>query len=382
MSSSQADIESRVQTLKMVGLIVNPIAGMGGAVGLKGTDGRATLAKAIALGAKPVAGERAKEFLRAFGALARTIEFLTCPGEMGERVFAELGIACRVVGGRKGETGAQDTKLAAKAMEESGADIVAFCGGDGTARDVMDSIDQRLPALGVPAGVKMQSGAFAVSPGMAAEIVVKFIWGELPVREAEVADVDEEAFRDGRLSSKLYGYLTIPYEPMAIQGMKAPTPVTDEVDENKKALGKWIAENMEAGVIYVLGPGSTVKSINEALGIDFTLLGVDLVADGRLIRKDANESEVLELTSGKPFHIVVSPIGRQGFIFGRGNQQISAAVLRRSGREGVTVISTQDKLDGIEVLRVDTGDGYADTMFRGAIKVLVDYGVFRMVRVA
>jgi predicted polyphosphate/ATP-dependent NAD kinase len=139
---------------------------------------------------------------------------------------------------------------------------------------------------------------------------------------------------------------------------------------------------MEAGVIYVLGPGSTVKSINEALGIDFTLLGVDLVADGRLIRKDANESEVLELTSGKPFHIVVSPIGRQGFIFGRGNQQISAAVLRRSGREGVTVISTQDKLDGIEVLRVDTGDGYADTMFRGAIKVLVDYGVFRMVRVA
>jgi len=169
---------------------------------------------------------------------------------------------------------------------------------------------------------------------------------------------------------------------MAIQGMKAPTPVTDEVDENKKALGKWVAENMEAGVIYVLGPGSTVKSINEALGIDFTLLGVDLVADGRLIRKDANESEVLELTSGKPFHIVVSPIGRQGFIFGRGNQQISAAVLRRSGREGVTVISTQDKLDGIEVLRVDTGDGYADTMFRGAIKVLVDYGVFRMVRVA
>jgi predicted polyphosphate/ATP-dependent NAD kinase len=125
-----------------------------------------------------------------------------------------------------------------------------------------------------------------------------------------------------------------------------------------------------------------VKSINEALDIDFALLGIDLVADGRLIRKDANESEILELTSGKPFHIVVSPIGRQGFIFGRGNQQLSPAVLRRAGREGVTVISTQDKLEGIEVLRVDTGDSDTDAMFKGGIKVLVDYGVFRMVRVA
>jgi len=370
--------------LRRVGLIVNPVAGMGGAVGLKGTDGRATLEKAISLGARPVAGERAKEFLRTFGALARTIEFLTCPGEMGERVFKELGIACRVIGGREGrtETGPEDTKLAARMMEESGADIVAFCGGDGTARDVMDSIGQRLPALGVPAGVKMQSGTFAISPGAAAEIVIKFLWEELPVREAEVADVDEEAFRDGRLSSKLYGYLMVPYEPMAIQGMKASTPVTDEADDNKKALGKWVGENMEAGVVYVLGPGSTVKSINEALGIDFALLGVDLVMDGKLICKDANESEILKLTSGKPFHIVVTPIGRQGFIFGRGNQQISPAVLRGAGREGVTVISTQEKLEGIEVLRVDTGDSNADAMFRGGIKVLVDYGVFRMVRVA
>lgn len=368
--------------MKRVGLIVNPIAGMGGAVGLKGTDGRATLEKAISLGAKPVAGDRAKEFLKAFGALARTIEFLTCSDEMGERVFTELGIACKVVSGRKAETGPEDTKLAAKVMEESGVDIVAFCGGDGTARDVMDSIDQRLPALGVPAGVKMQSGAFAVNPGAAAEIVIKFIWGELPVKEAEVADVDEEAFRDGRLSSKLYGYLMVPYEPMAIQGMKAPTPVTDKADDNKRALGKWVAENMEVGIVYILGPGSTVKSINEALGIGFTLLGVDLVADGRLIGKDANESEILDLISGKPFHIVVSPIGRQGFIFGRGNQQISPTVLRRAGREGVTVISTQDKLDGIEVLRIDTGDNNLDAMFRGGIKVLVDYGVFRMVRVA
>jgi len=367
--------------LRRVGLIINPIAGMGGAVGLKGTDGIEIVKKARALGAENVSLERAKAFLRSFGALLSTIEFLTCQGEMGEGVFQELKIPCKVIPGRTGETSAEDTKSAAKYMQNSDVGIIAFCGGDGTARDILDAVEQRVPVIGIPSGVKMHSGVFAVSPKAAAEIVTKFLWDELPLKEAEVADVDEDAFREGRLSARLYGYLIAPYEPTGIQGMKAPTPITDEVSENRRAIAKWVIENMEDGVIYILGPGSTVKTINEVLNMEGMLLGVDLVLDKRMLRSDVGEREILEAISKRPARIVVSPIGRQGFIFGRGNQQISGRVLRKLGKEAVMILSTREKLEGIQVLRVDTGDPDTDALFRGTMRVLVDYGIFRAMKV-
>jgi len=367
--------------LRRVGLIINPIAGMGGAVGLKGTDGTEIVKRARALGAENVSADRAKAFLRTFGALSNTIEFLTCPGEMGERVFQELKIPCKVIPGRTGETSAEDTKSAAKYMQKSDVAIIAFCGGDGTARDILDAVEQRVPVIGIPSGVKMHSGVFAVNPKAAAEIVTKFLWGELPLKEAEVADVDEEAFREGRLSARLYGYLIAPYEPTGIQGMKAPTPITDEVGENRRAIAKWVVEKMEDGVLYILGPGSTVKTINEVLNMEGMLLGVDLVLDKRMLHSDVNEREILEAISKRPARVVVSPIGRQGFIFGRGNQQISGRVLRKLGKEAVMIVSTREKLEGIEVLRVDTGDSDIDALFRGIMRVLVDYGIFRAMKV-
>jgi predicted polyphosphate/ATP-dependent NAD kinase len=366
-----------VQPVRKVGLIVNPIAGMGGKVGLKGTDGKEALRKAKELGAEPVAPPRASEFIAALGTLAKTMEFVTCPGSMGEDVLRDCGVIPKVIPGkRRAATTANDTKAAAAAMAGMGLDLIIFCGGDGTARDIMDAIGEGVPVLGIPAGVKMQSGVFATTVKEAANVAMRHLWGELPLREGEVADVDEEAYRKGRLSTRLYGYLLVPYEPHSIQGMKAPSAITDDVMENRSAIAKYVAERMERGVGYILGPGSTVKAINERLGEPMTLLGVDLMKDGRVVVNDANESEILkELGSGR-WQIVVSPIGRQGFLFGRGNQQVSPRVIKAVGKDGILVVATRDKMEGIDRLIMDTGDSEADGIFQGVAKVLVDYGVF------
>ncbi|MCQ5340231.1 MAG: ATP-NAD kinase family protein [Candidatus Methanomethylicia archaeon] len=367
--------------MRKVGFIINPIAGMGGAVGLKGTDGEEILEKAIKLGAEKVALKRAEEFLKSLGSLANTIEFWTCPGEMGEDIFNKLNINHKLIPGKRGKTTAEDTKFAAKYMLESNLDIIVFCGGDGTARDILDIIDMKVPVIGVPAGVKMQSGVFAINPRVAAELLIKYLWGELPLKEAEVADVDEESYRAGRLSTKLYGYLLTPYEPDYIQGMKTPTPIRDDIIENMEAIAKWIIENMEDDTIYILGPGTTVKKILELLGLDGTLLGVDLLLNRRILKKDVNEKEILEFIRDNKAKIIVSPIGKQGFIFGRGNQQISPKVIKMVGKENIIIISTKEKLKDIKFLRVDTGDIEVDKMFANGVKVLIDYGLFRVMKV-
>ncbi|MEM1573845.1 MAG: ATP-NAD kinase family protein [Candidatus Methanomethylicaceae archaeon] len=367
--------------IRKIGFIVNPIAGMGGSVGLKGTDGEEILEKAIKLGAKKVALKRAEEFLNSLGTLANTIEFWTCPGEMGEEILKKLNIKYNVIPGRIGKTTAEDTKKAAKYMLNLGVSIIVFCGGDGTARDILDAINTSIPVIGIPAGVKMQSGVFAITPKAAAELLIKYLWDEVSLKEVEVADVDEEAFRLGRLSAKLYGYLLTPYEPNYIQGMKTPTPIKDDVLENMKAIAKWIVDNMEEDVIYILGPGTTVKSILEILGLNGTLLGVDLIMNKKIIKLDANEMDIIQCIKGKKAKIIVSPIGNQGFIFGRGNQQISPEVIKIVGKENIIVISTREKLKDINVLRVDTGDLEVDNMLRGSIKVLIDYGIFKIFKV-
>jgi predicted polyphosphate/ATP-dependent NAD kinase len=363
--------------MRKVGFIVNPIAGMGGRVGLKGTDGSEVLRRAKVLGAEPVAPRRASEFVEALRSLSEAIEFVTCPGSMGEDVLRARGVAPEVIPGRrKGRTSARDTKDAAAAMARMGLDLILFCGGDGTARDVMDAVGGGVPVLGIPAGVKMQSGVFATTIREAASVAVRYLWGELPLKEGEVADVDEDAYRKGRLATRLYGYLLVPYEPRSIQGMKEPAAATDDAIENRDAVARYVAERMERGVGYILGPGSTVKAINGMLGVPATLLGVDLVRDGKVVAEDAKESDMIrELRSGM-WKIVVSPIGRQGFLFGRGNQQISPAVIKAVGREGIQVVATMDKVEGIDRLKMDTGDSDADGIFQGVAKVLVDYGVF------
>ncbi len=356
-----------------IGVIVNPIAGMGGKVGLKGTDGAEILARARALGAKPVSSERARQALAPLLALTERPEILTFSGKMGEDAARSVGLNPNLVGqAGDGETTAQDTKRAASDIEECGADLIFFAGGDGTARDVHAAVDERVPMLGIPTGVKMHSAVFANSPAGAGRLAARFISGsksDTRLGQAEVMDIDEAAQRQNRLSARLYGYAQVPVEQTMMQGAKAAFRVSE--DDRLRGLAIEIATEMEPGVAYIIGPGATTQLILDRLGLEGSLLGVDVVRDGRLLARDANESELLSLLDGGPAKIVVGIIGGQGFIFGRGNQQISARVIRRVGRENITVTASTEKIVSLggKRLLVDTGDGELDTWISGFIGV-------------
>jgi predicted polyphosphate/ATP-dependent NAD kinase len=360
-------------SVKTVGLIVNPIAGMGGAVGLKGTDGKAILEKAIILGAEPIAPVRAESFLSELKPFRRRIRFIVGAGKMGEDEARNCGFASTVLGKSKNETSAEDTIEVARRIIDVGVDLLVFCGGDGTARDILNVVDTDLPVLGVPTGVKMHSAVFAVGSRAATRIAMKFLWEELPLREAEVMDVDEEAFREGRVSAKLYGYVLTPYEPSLIQGVKMASPMTKSEIRNQAAIAIYVIENMKTDVVYVIGPGTTTRTIGDLLDSKKTLLGVDLFYNKKLIAKDVNEKQILEKIKGKTAKIIVTPIGGQGFIFGRGNQQISPEVIQHVGRDNIVVIAAEGKLRGLKSLRVDTGDQSLDDTLRGYIKVISNY---------
>ena len=361
---------------KKLGFIVNPVAGMGGAVGLKGTDGKTILNKAISLGAKPVASLRAEVFLTEIFDAKESLRLIVGAGAMGEDEAGKLGLVFNVRGERKSETTSEDTKLIAKEMERAGVDLLVFCGGDGTARDVLKAVGMSVPVLGVPTGVKMHSAIFAVTPQAAARVVVGYLWGALPVREAEVMDIDEQAFREGHLSAELYGYMLSPYEPRLIPGNKLESSATESEVRNQAAIALYTIEEMKPGLIYVIGPGTTTRTISDLLDQKKTLLGVDLFQNKKIIAADANEKQILETIKEKTARIIVTPIGGQGFIFGRGNQQISSKVIRQVGLDNIVVVATRSKLDKLSSLRVDTGDLELDKELRAhGIRVVADYKI-------
>jgi predicted polyphosphate/ATP-dependent NAD kinase len=367
---------------KTLGFIVNPVAGMGGAVGLKGTDGKAILNKAISLGAKPVASVRAEIFLTELFDAKDSLRLIVGAGAMGEDEAEKSGLAFDVKGERKSETTSEDTELIAKEMARAGVDLLVFCGGDGTARDVLKAVGMSVPALGVPTGVKMHSAVFAVTSQAAARVAVGYLWGGLPLREAEVMDIDEQAFREGHLSAELYGYMLSPYEPHLIQGNKLESPATESEVRNQAAIAVYIIEGMKPDIIYVIGPGTTTRTISDLLDQKKTLLGVDLFRDRKIIASDANEKQILETIREKTARIIVTPIGGQGFIFGRGNQQISAKVIRQVGLDNIVVVATKSKLDRLSSLRVDTGDSELDNEFRArGIRVVRDYKITQKMNV-
>jgi predicted polyphosphate/ATP-dependent NAD kinase len=361
--------------LKRLGLIVNPIAGMGGRVGLKGTDGRETLNRAKELGAVSTAPGRAIEALVRLAPLKGSIEVVTYPHEMGENEAREAGFEPTVIGDiTPGSTTQGDTKAAASEMMGLSVDLILFAGGDGTARDIHTAVDGEVPVLGIPAGVKIQSGVFAINPARAGDIAARYMRGDLTtVRELEVMDIDEEAYRDNRLSARLYGYLRVPYEEALVQGSKEATGGSEEI--NLEAIASEVVEGMEEDTLYIIGPGTTTRPIAEEMGLEKTLLGIDVVENGVLVASDVNEEALLALIEGRRAKIIVTVIGGQGFILGRGNQQISPEVIRRVGAENLIIVASPGKLAALKgrTLLVDTGDPEVDEMLSGYRKVVIGY---------
>jgi predicted polyphosphate/ATP-dependent NAD kinase len=375
-----------------IGLLVNPIAGMGGRVGLKGTDG--VVEEAIKRGATPVAPGRALEFLSALESVISSsklrdeLRIITCPGKMGEDVVQEAGLKHEVVEiGIENSTDAEDTKDCVLALYEADVRLLIFVGGDGTARDILDSVTayelEGLQVLGVPSGVKMYSGIFVVNPADAAE-VVRLVYEETAqTAEFEIMDADEKAIRKDQFIINLYGYLPGPSVPARFQGAKQASPETSDEQEAQEAIAKYVIEEMDQDGIYILGPGTTVKTVTDKLNVKKTTLGVDVYKQGKTLT-DVNEDKILELVDDfDKAWIIVSPIGHQGMLFGRGNQQISPGIIERVGRDHIIVISTPSKLKGIagEILRVDTGDTRVDDMLRGYIRVVTDYKEMRLIKI-
>jgi predicted polyphosphate/ATP-dependent NAD kinase len=363
-----------------IGFVVNPIAGMGGPVGLKGTDGERVLGLALERGATKSAPSRAVDALNAVARIGMMLEFLTCSGEMGSDELRAAGLPHTIVCEASARTTSKDTVEAVRRFVADGVDLIVFAGGDGTARDVMEASQGKVPMVGIPCGVKMHSAVFANTPSDLADLVDTFAKGGA-TRKAEVMDVDEEGFREGVVRAKLYGYASVPDDTIHLQSGKEVYR-TSGAEEEAAEIGQYMADEMRPGVLYILGPGSTTAHIAKAMGQEKTLLGVDVYIDRRLVRADASEADILALLEGgREAVVVVTPIGAQGFFFGRGNQQLSPAVIRSVGPDAVTVVATPSKLASTPRLRVDTGDPQVDCALRGDRKVVTGYRRRRLVRV-
>ncbi|WP_353093001.1 ATP-NAD kinase family protein [Tissierella praeacuta] len=360
-----------------LGFIVNPIAGMGGRVGLKGTDGDEVLEKAKSLGAIPESPDKAKKALKVLLPIKDKLEIYTYPGSMGEEEALEVGFKPIVLKNDNNNFGPKDTEEAAKEMVEKGVDLILFAGGDGTARNIYSAIGTEVPVVGIPAGVKIHSGVYANHPKAAGEIVLKYFQGEdMEIVEAEVMDIDENAFREGIVTAKLYGYMRIPLEPKLIQTTKSGGGLGSE-EEVLNGIADRIIEEMEEepDTFFIIGSGTSTRPIMENLGLPDTLLGIDIVKNKELIASDVNEKEILDIIDGHNAKIVVTVIGGQGYIFGRGNQQISAEVIKKVGKENIRIVASKSKILSLEgrPLLVDTGNEEVNSMFNGYMKVLNTY---------
>ncbi len=369
--------------MKKLGLIVNPVAGMGGRVGLKGSDGTDILRKARELGAVPESPRRATECLRVVSRIKDEIQLITYPHEMGEDEALKCGFSPTVVGSiMSGETTQKNTRQAAQEMVDLGVELILFAGGDGTARDIHDAVGQTVPAVGIPAGVKIHSAVYALTPRHAGEVAVLFLGGRLlRVRDAEVMDIDEEAFRQGMVSARLYGYLRVPEERRHVQSVKSGG-VHGEA-QVLAGIATEVIQSMAEDCLYIVGPGTTTRAIVEELELDNTLLGVDVLLNRRLVAGDANEGELLALIGERKAKIVVTVIGGQGYIFGRGNQQLGPRVIRKVGVDNIIVVASKEKLGSLagRPLLVDTGDEDLDQTLGGYVRITTGFRDYVMYKV-
>jgi len=364
-----------------LGIIVNPVAGVGGSVALKGSDNVAQ--QALSLGAIPQANNRMLQALGQFADLAQRFTVVTAGAEMGERCSLELGFNVEVAYRAASDiTTEQDTYAAVAALLNQDIDLLLFAGGDGTARNICATINDAVPVLGVPAGCKIHSGVYGVTPKAAGCVVRRLILGELvTLADADVMDIDEVAFRQGTVKAKRYGEMMVPSDLRYVQSVKMGGIESDEL----------VLTDIAADVLadmddeyYIMGSGSTVAFTMTELGLDNTLLGVDVVHQHQLIASDQTAAQLLALTKDKACKLVITLIGGQGHIFGRGNQQLSPQLIKQIGKENIIVLATKTKLSALagRPLIVDTGDVELDQALSGFIRVTTGYRDYIMYRVA
>jgi predicted polyphosphate/ATP-dependent NAD kinase len=362
-----------------LGLIVNPLAGLGGSVALKGSDGVAL--QALEKGAIPKANSRTQIALNEIVGLKDRLHIITCPNNMGEFSVKQLGFSYEVIElpvnkvNSLEETSAEDTKQAAQIMKQMGVDLLVFAGGDGTARDVCSVIEDAFPVLGVPAGVKIHSGVYGITPKASGQVIRMLVDGELvDLKNQDVRDIDEVAFRNNQVKTKLFGEMLVPQAGQFVQAVKQGG--MEQEDLVLEDMAAYLADVAKSEVLYLVGSGKTTQFYMDYIGADNTLLGVDAVCNSSLVANDLTENQILELIEKyQHVKIIVSVIGGQGHVFGRGNQQLSAAVIKKVGRENLIILCTKAKLTQLEgrALIVDTSDVKLDQALAGHIEVLTGY---------
>ena len=376
-----------------IGLLVNPDAGLGGRLGLKGSDGQAEFARSQ--GAEDRAGPRVAVALTHFARLRKdpsSLEWITSEGRMGtDWIGSDLEIgSVSAIHTSSGLTTSEDTAGLVAQLLESNIDILVYGGGDGTTRDIVAALEsagsQNLPIIGVPCGVKMHSGSFAASPKAAAEVLSAWLDGELLLANTEVLDLDEEVYRQGRWVVRLYAEAMTPASPRWMQGTKQRVEASGE-EEVLEGLADHVRELlMEDGRLLIWGSGGTLRTIGTQVGIKPSVLGIDASVGGEQVGTDLNEVDLLKLISGHDGEVTIllSPMGGQGFLIGRGNLQLSPAVLSAAGIDSVLGICTPAKLLTVRRLRIETGDVELDAEFAAKryLKVLQGYRTTRVLPIA
>ena len=396
-----------------VGIIVNPDAGLGGRLGFKGSDGRAEEARAA--GAQDRSGPRMQQCVEKLSELldsslnrqGEKIELICWSGAMGSSWMGQT--PATIIGESPQLTSAQDTALLVKQLIDSEVDLLLYAGGDGTTRDIVKALGtlgevngktaSKTAIVGVPGGVKMHSGCFATTPKAAAEVVLAYHLGDLRTGITEVMDLDEEVYQTGVWKVRMYGEAWTPSSPRFMQGAKQQVERVSEED-TIEALAEHVKTLIvdDDDLMIVWGSGGTLNRIGKHCGHDLTLLGIDVESpslDGgtkRTLNLDLNEQGLLEIidqhsdSNGqtKPILLLLSPMGGQGFLIGRGNLQLSPDVLRKIGIENILGVATPSKLIGLSNVRIDTGDTILDEKFQEKrfIKILQGFRTTRLIRIA
>lgn len=387
--------------MKKIGLIINPVAGMGGSVGLKGTDH--VVEEALRRGAVPGSEKRAETALRELLPYKDELLICTGAGHMGGELARRMGFRTEVLpagtdtGAAKAPadadilaasafcfaTAGSDTIALGKRLLNEQADLLLFAGGDGTARDIYQAVGTELVCVGIPAGVKIHSPVYAKNPGAAGKLAAMWMSGRIKrYEEKEVLDIDEDAYRSGHINTALYGYLKIPAERALTQNRKAPTPLSDEAAI--ESIAYEVTDHMEPDVVYLVGAGTTTRGVMKKLGLPNTLIGVDVVENGKVLENDAYGERILSHIRGKRAKLILTVTGGQGFLFGRGNQQLTPEVIRTVGKENLIILATSSKLAELRgnPLLVDTGDDALNEELCGYYRVITGYKEYTVCRVA